>query len=484
MSSQALRHMFLRKETENNNEDYLNDYYVNNDLNEILIKEENTDIKKLKNNINNNVESDLELNNNLTSSKLNNKIDNKKSSKNLKYSKKINNNFNFNVNKPSRTLSNTKTNNKFKFYDNILKINSKKPSNSNLMKKLSNTKTIIGNKPVEILEDHEDDYYKLLLDIDNKDNFNNEENNKSNTSAANLGGFTEKVLEEITDEQDHFEAYFTTMFLLGCLLVPLILIFSEYIKPYDAKIIQYIQTTRLYQNGYFFSIRKFTKIIYNLKFHSALCLFIYLAIDPGVGFKVSCTAGLSTYIAFYLEILIHDSRPYWNYSSIKPLFCHMNFGCPAITLFTGFLYYHLFYFNINRAIMSKDPFMNKNKKSMQIVNWLIKIFIFLNFFLGFQLVCNGENYIYQVLVTFFIGFVIIRILITFNKEIDYFTNGARYVQQISNVTSIWAFIYIILLASFSWIIFSVVHEDLTISKNYILNINVILFIKLYYNIIK
>lgn len=310
-----------------------------------------------------------------------------------------------------------------------------------------------------------------------------DENEKINQKLDQIGGITGKVLEELGDEQDNFEAFFTTMFLLGCLLIPLILIFSEYIKPYDSRIIVYLQSTHSSSFTSMITIlSKIVNIFYTLKFHTSFCVFVYLAVDPGVAFKVMSTAGLTTYIGFYMEIIIHDSRPYWNSPDIIPKFCHLNFGCPSINILSGFMFYQLMYFNLDRAINCRDPFMNKNLRAMKICLYPVKFLILINFILGVQLVINGENYVYQVLVTYFFGYVLIRVLITFNKDIDYFTNGARYVVQISNASSIWVFIYIIILACFSWIIYSIFHEDLSISRSYLENINVS-HIRLIFNVL-
>lgn len=319
-------------------------------------------------------------------------------------------------------------------------------------------------------EDHEhDNNHNVYYQINNDDNEENDD--KPIKVIGNLGGFAEAVLEELSDDQDNLENFLTTMFLLGVLLIPLLLIFSEYIKPYDRSVIIYIQNTSLYKGELFRMISKITNMVYTLKFHTSFCVFLYLAIDPGVAFKVASTAGLTTYLGFYLEALIHDSRPYWVSADIKPAFCHVNFGCPSINILSGFLYYNLLYFNLNRAINAKDPFTSKNKLWLQIGSFLSLVLIVFNYLLGIELICNGENYIYQIAVTYFFGFVIIRILITFNKEIDYIINGTRYILHISNYMIIWVFLYILSLACLSWVIYSIIHPTLLIPKEYIQNIN-------------
>ena len=315
-------------------------------------------------------------------------------------------------------------------------------------------------------------------DSDNKFNQEKEYSVDSDffQEAFGIGKITQVVLEELTDEQDYFEAFFTVMFMIGCFFIPFTLIFSDYIKPYDIDFILIIQNSSLYSNEFFKILGSFINYFYSLNFHMSFTIFIYLAIDPGIGFKVAMTAGFLTYISYFLEIIIHDNRPYWHNNNIKPVLCHMTFGCPSINVLSGLLYYNLLNFYLSRAIKSKDPILDKNLIALSIGSFIAKVYIVINILVALILIANGENYIYQIIVTFLIGFILVRILIAFNKEIDYHSNGARYVLNISNYTVIWVFIYVLGLACLSWIIYSSVYESLQISKESIKIINVIFII--------
>lgn len=292
------------------------------------------------------------------------------------------------------------------------------------------------------------------------------------TYVGKLNSFTEKVFEELTDEQDHFEAFFTSMFVLGIVFIPLSLIFSDYIKYYDKQLIIYLQSSSFYHSSVFNYLSSFINLFYTVKFHVSFCIFAYLALDPGVAYKVAITAGFTSYLCFYLEVIIHDPRPYWITTEIIPAFCHVNFGCPSLNILSGFMYYQLLNLNYNRAIHSRDPFTRDNITAMKCGVFIAKFFIVINFLVGLVLIANGENFVYQVIVSFFFGFIFIRILITFNKDIDYLANGARYIMSISNQTVVWFFIYIMGLASASWIVYSIIHKGLLISKENMTNINV------------
>lgn len=320
-----------------------------------------------------------------------------------------------------------------------------------------------------------DDYNFITNQQNKKDRDRNESYSIDSDffqEAFGIGKFTELVLEEMTDEQDYFEAFFTIMFLLGCFFIPLILIFSDYIKPYDLNVITTIQSSSIYSDKFFSYLGNFITYFYSMRFHMSLTIFIYLAVDPGVAYKVAITAGMCTYVSFFLETIIHDTRPYWISTDVKPVFCHITFGCPSVNVLSGLLYYNLLNFNISRAIKAKDPFLEKNVTALHIGSFIAKFYVLVNVLVGLQLICNGEHFIYQIAATFFMGFVLIRVLIAFNKEIDYHANGARYVLNISNSTVIWAFIYIIGCACFSWVIYSTVAQELLMSKEYITNINV------------
>ena len=295
--------------------------------------------------------------------------------------------------------------------------------------------------------------------------------------ALGIGKFTQLILEELTDEQDNFEAFFTIMFLIGCIFIPFVLIFSEYIKPYDLSLISTIQNSDVYSQELFLSIGNYIKYFFSLNFHISLTVFIYLAIDPGVGYKVTMVAGTCTYFSYFLQVIIHDSRPYWHSSLIKPVFCHVTFGCPSVNVLGGLIYYNLLNFYINRAIKSKDPFIEKNLTALYIGSFIAKFFIIINIMLGILLIANGEHFIYQIILTFLIGFIIVRIVIAFNKEIDYYTNGARYMQSISNYTTIWVFILVFTFSVLSWIFYYSIYQDLLISQDYITNINVIYLLR-------
>ena len=77
----------------------------------------------------------------------------------------------------------------------------------------------------------------------------------------------------------------------------------------------------------------------------------------------------------------------------------------------------------HRALMSNDKFINKSRSFILRSKHLSLFLIFINYINGLFFIYEGDHYIYQILITYFYGFIVIRIVIVFNKEIDSYTNG-------------------------------------------------------------
>jgi hypothetical protein len=291
-----------------------------------------------------------------------------------------------------------------------------------------------------------------------------------------VGGFTEKVLEEIHEEQDEWEIFFTTMFFLGIVLIPLQLIFADDIKPYDAYIIETIQTSIVYLTpsmmSFFSFLSSILSTVSNIRFLTSAVIFFYLCFDPGVAYKTTLVAGFGIYIVFILKLIIHDGRPYWIYDTIKPGLCRTSFGSPSLDVFVGMLYSHYIFFCTKRALQSKDRIVALNKNAILVSEYCSIAMIVMNISVGLMYAAMGENFFYQIFVTFFYGFILIRIMIIFNKDIDHFANGSRFVKQISNVSNIFVMFLVIFLAISACIIYQITNSDLLISRDWTTNIAV------------
>jgi hypothetical protein len=292
-----------------------------------------------------------------------------------------------------------------------------------------------------------------------------------------VGAVTGKVFEELYEEQDEWEIFFTTMFFLGIILIPLQLIFADDLKPYDAFLIGKIQFQILNSSSFvkmcFDWIFYFLTYVANYRFFTSITIFFYLCFDPGVAFKKSLVAGCGVYLVFILKIIIHDSRPFWISQDIQPSLCKISFGSPSLDVFVGMLYSHYVFFCTQRALMSDDPIIAKNRSAVQVSFYFSIILMCINALLGISYIALGENFIYQILITFFYGFIIIRIIIIFNKDIDHFANGSRFIIGISNVSTIFVMFMIIILSLTSCIIYVIVNQDLLISREWSKNISVI-----------
>lgn len=296
-----------------------------------------------------------------------------------------------------------------------------------------------------------------------------------------VGGVTGKVLEEIYEEQDEWEIFFSTMFFLGIILIPLQLIFADDLKPYDSYIISFIQNRFFYSDfatTFLYYTIKFLNIFANVRFLISITVFFYLCFDPGVAYKTALIAGSGCYIVFLLKLIIHDARPYWTSDTIKSALCRFSFGCPSLDVFVGMLYSQYIYFCTKRAMQSKDPIVKKNIDSIIVSEYLSIFLIILNIVIGICYAVLGENFIYQILITFFYGFIFIRIIIIFNKDIDHFANGSRFIVSISNVTSILVIFTVTALSILSCIIYEIVGQNLLISREWTMNISVYNYLNL------
>lgn len=297
------------------------------------------------------------------------------------------------------------------------------------------------------------------------------------------GGIAEKLLEEIHDEQDEFEIFFSTMFFMGILLIPLQIIFSDYIKPYDAKLIEIIQyySINLFQSTSLSVFEEYLNIFSNGKILTSVTIFFYLCFDPGVAFKTTIIAGTSTYIVYILKVIISDSRPFWISPNVIPGLCRLSFGCPSLDVFVGMVYSNYLLFCTSRAINSDDIIV---KKGLEQINFSEKVawsMIILNICIGIIYIILGENFIYQILISFLYGFILIRIVIVFNKDIDYYTNGSRFVLEISNMACIIAIFVVSIMAIIASLIYEIINKDFLIPREWIINISVNFLIFIQFN---
>lgn len=297
----------------------------------------------------------------------------------------------------------------------------------------------------------------------------------SNTHFV-AGGITQKLLEEIHDEQDEWEEFFSTMFFTGILLIPLQLIFSDYLKPYDSALIEWLQENTIYTfenlSAFIVSIESVLKFMANVKYLTSVIILFYLCFDPGVAYKTTIIAGTGTYIVFILKIIIHDARPFWVNSNIKPGLCRLSFGCPSLDVFVGMLYSNYLLFCTTRARNSNDIIVLKGAEQLNFSANVAWIMIVLNVLNGIFYTILGENFFYQTLITFFYGFILIRIVIVFNKDIDYYTNGSRFINEISNTACVIAMFSVTIMSILSCLIYEIVNEDLLIPRDWLVNISV------------
>lgn len=287
-----------------------------------------------------------------------------------------------------------------------------------------------------------------------------------------LGKFSGKVLEEIHEDHSEWENFMTTMFLIGIILIPLQLIFNDNIKHYDIFLVKFVQEycyTILTSNPYLYYSFRLTS---DMSFYISITVFYYLTFENGIAFKTAIVGSFGSYCVFIFKLIIHDSRPFWVDANVQCGLCKLSFGSPSLDLFIGMLYSHYIYFCTERALMSDDRFINQSRKALIVSRYLSISLMVINYLNGFFYIIVGDDFIYQILISYFYGFIVIRIVQVFNKEIDSYANGARFIESISNVFLMYIMLYVGVLAIVSCIIYSIVCDDLIIPREWEINISV------------
>lgn len=309
-----------------------------------------------------------------------------------------------------------------------------------------------------------------LLIIDNNNNFNANNVSRLNSedyhlSQFDLGMFSGKVLGEINEQHYHdtWENVLTVMFLIGVILIPIQLIFAENLKYVDLYVVNALQQVvgnvngNINDNGMVYNCASFCS---DVSFYMSILVFIYVAVDSGIAFKTLIVGNISSFLVYILKLITHDTRPYWSthYNNHTLLIKH-SYASPSLTCFVGMLYTHYLHFNINRALMSNDKFINKSRSFILHSKHLSLLLIFINYINGLFFICQGAHYIYQILITYFYGFIVIRIVIIFNKEIDSYTNGTRFILTMSNAFVMYVLFIVGVLAVIGGCAYCVVYDD-------------------------
>ena len=273
--------------------------------------------------------------------------------------------------------------------------------------------------------DYTDSYIDAFLaDKKNKEPLSSYETefNSSDYQPENfeVGGLAEQILEEITDEQDDYELVYSIVMFIGILMIPIQIIFSESIQPYDALLISKIQTIIYSDNIVMYYIMKiliaiFITLFNNSNFTISITVFFYLSFDPGFAYKTTFVGISSSIFVFLLKIIIHDARPYFLFSNIKPYSCGLSYACPSLKIYIGMVFYHYMRFCITKAINSNDPIVKKNLWYLDIAHYIATILLIANVITGIIDVCLGHQFFYQLLLTFLYGYMTIGVLFMFNK---------------------------------------------------------------------
>lgn len=272
----------------------------------------------------------------------------------------------------------------------------------------------------------------------------------------------EYVLEEISEVQTSLVKFFTLMFEIGILLIPIQIIIYEDIKPYEIIAIHGLQNVFNLSNlnNYSFYIYKIILSFSSINFLTSFNVFIYFFTDTLVSLKVCFLLGSCSYIVYVLKLIIHDSRPFWIDPLVTGIRCKTSFGCPSLDVFTGMFYFNFLIFNLAKRNKKKlDPNL---KWLLRATKYISLIFIGLNVLIGFIHILFGENFIYQVIFSIFYVYLFLRVIITFDELINHYTKNAREEDTTSRMVSINIFFCVLIFSILSLVFYSITSYDLTI----------------------
>ena len=232
----------------------------------------------------------------------------------------------------------------------------------------------------------------------------NKINDEEYTGLSQFGVFSGKVLGEINEQRyyyDTWENVLTVLFVIGIVLIPIQLIFADDLKYVDMCIMNvvhniFINSDNNSKGSFIYNCISFCS---DISFYMSVLVFIYIAVDSGIAFKTLIIGNISSFLVYILKLITHDTRPYWltshyNNNNNNNTQIKHSYASPSLTCFVGMLYTHYLHFNINRALMSNDKFINKSRSFILRSKHLSLFLIFINYINGLFFIYQGDHYIY------------------------------------------------------------------------------------------
>lgn len=244
---------------------------------------------------------------------------------------------------------------------------------------------------------------------------------------------------------EYMERFFTFMFFLALVTIPIQLLFSDYLREIDNSLLlslQAILSESPSAASYFEQISSVLFYISHINFTLSIIAFIYFFADPGLAIKSLVCLTVSIFISFMLKFIMQDVRPFWQDSLITPIVCKLSFASPSHDLLTVTVFVYCLLFSIRKAVVSKDILIKESIDNIQIIQVLAIFLAILYFIMGLLLPLLGLTYVYQIIATYLYAFMLVRIFIKFNKALDYLTNCLRFVHHISNEILFFCFLAI------------------------------------------
>ena len=139
---------------------------------------------------------------------------------------------------------------------------------------------------------------------------------------------------------------------------------------------------------------------------------IYLTFHPFIGLKLVFVVNISHYCLILIKIILKAHRPFWDLTKEKikeESICKNDYASPSIDLF--FCCFFSLYSIISLKLLQKKKFSFSQKNI---------IFLLHFFFVGVLIIISGialDEYLHQLIFTIILGFVLICLLLEFDKRI-------------------------------------------------------------------
>lgn len=168
-------------------------------------------------------------------------------------------------------------------------------------------------------------------------------------------------------------------------------------------------------------------VIFDVTFCMGISLFLFLASDSILAFKLIYVYSFGIYIMMLLKMFYADPHPFWvspDISIQSGFMCRrLDYATPSIHLFSCQLFYGYLAFNYLYKYRS-----NSDKKVLYISELFILLLLAVSTFIQ---MFTGNSYLYQCVMTYLYTFLFLSVIITFDNDIMSICEQAAFIKKTS-----------------------------------------------------